>query len=109
MTPAGTSNELDVQNEWEENTHTHTCLFFYLVTTGCFFYISLCDNSINQSNQSICFSMREGDECAIVGDLDEETALLGGSFIERRVPASARKKFFSNPRNLKAYSFKPGG
>ena len=22
-TPAGTSNELDVQNEWEENTHTH--------------------------------------------------------------------------------------
>ena len=30
MTPAGTSNELDVQNEWEENT-TH-CLndrFFY--------------------------------------------------------------------------------
>ena len=24
MTPAGTSNELDVHNEWEENTHTHT-------------------------------------------------------------------------------------
>ena len=24
MTPAGTPNELDVQNEWEENTHTHT-------------------------------------------------------------------------------------
>ena len=23
MTPAGTSNELDVQNEREENTHTH--------------------------------------------------------------------------------------
>ena len=23
MTPAGTSNELDVQNEWEENTHTY--------------------------------------------------------------------------------------
>ena len=22
MTPAGTFNELDVQNEWEENTHT---------------------------------------------------------------------------------------
>ena len=22
MTPAGTSNELDVQNEWEENIHT---------------------------------------------------------------------------------------
>ena len=22
MAPAGTSNELDVQNEWEENTHT---------------------------------------------------------------------------------------
>ena len=26
MTPAGTSNELDVQNGWEENTHTHTLL-----------------------------------------------------------------------------------
>ena len=25
MTPAGTFNELDVQNEWEENTHTHIC------------------------------------------------------------------------------------
>ena len=24
MTPAGTSNELEVQNEWEEKTHTHT-------------------------------------------------------------------------------------
>ena len=24
MTPAGTSNKLDVQNEWEENTHTHS-------------------------------------------------------------------------------------
>ena len=24
VTPAGTSNELDVQNEWEENTHKHT-------------------------------------------------------------------------------------
>ena len=26
VTPAGTSNELDVQNEWEENIHTHTVL-----------------------------------------------------------------------------------
>ena len=24
VTPAGTSNELDVQHKWEENTHTHT-------------------------------------------------------------------------------------
>ena len=24
VTPAGTSNELDVQNEWEKNTHTQT-------------------------------------------------------------------------------------
>ena len=27
MTLAGTSNELDVQNEWEENTHTNTELY----------------------------------------------------------------------------------
>ena len=26
MTPAGTSNELDVQNGWEENTHTYLTL-----------------------------------------------------------------------------------
>ena len=26
MTPAGTSNELDLQNEWEKNTHTHSRL-----------------------------------------------------------------------------------
>ena len=26
MAPAGTSNELDVQNEYEENTHTHSGL-----------------------------------------------------------------------------------
>ena len=31
VTPAGTSNELDVQNEWEENTHTHCmyCIQFF--------------------------------------------------------------------------------
>lgn len=49
-----------------------------------------------------------GDEAAIVGDLGEETALLGASFMDGNVPASARKKFFSSPRNLQAYSFKPG-
>ena len=30
VTPAGTSNELDVQNEWEENTHTHIILIVSL-------------------------------------------------------------------------------
>ena len=29
MTPAGTSNELDVQNEWEENTHTPSTFVFH--------------------------------------------------------------------------------
>ena len=28
VTPAGTSNELDVQNVWEEIIHTHTHIFF---------------------------------------------------------------------------------
>ena len=28
VTPAGTSNELGVQNKWEENTHTHTHTHF---------------------------------------------------------------------------------
>ena len=30
MTPAGTSNELDVQNEWEQNTHTHTHYRYFI-------------------------------------------------------------------------------
>ena len=30
MTPAGTSNELDVQNGWEENTHTlYVCMYVW--------------------------------------------------------------------------------
>ena len=42
MTPAGMSNELDVQNGWEENTHTHTissycetCYIFILILVHC--------------------------------------------------------------------------
>ena len=47
MTPAGTSNELDVQNEWEENTHTHTLVghfFFFLVRKIPFAGIELTSN-----------------------------------------------------------------
>ena len=39
MTPAGTSNELDVQNEWEENTHTHICICLFLNDCSCFLYL----------------------------------------------------------------------
>ena len=37
MNPAGTSNELDVQNEWEENTHTQHTMFWcpYIVSVQC--------------------------------------------------------------------------
>ena len=36
VTPAGTSNAYDVQNEWEENTHTHTVPhFIYLGILVC--------------------------------------------------------------------------
>ena len=36
MTPAGTSNELDIQNEWEEShTHTHCGPVFPLPTSVC--------------------------------------------------------------------------
>ena len=35
MTPAGTSNELDVQNGWEENTHTHTRITLLIVDFVC--------------------------------------------------------------------------
>ena len=37
MTPAGTSNELDAQNEWEENTHTHILLYNSIYSTR--FYV----------------------------------------------------------------------
>ena len=33
MTPAGTSNDLDVQNEWEENTHTHCSIYLVIHNT----------------------------------------------------------------------------
>ena len=33
MTPAGTSNELDVQNGWEENTHTPTGRYSFMKVT----------------------------------------------------------------------------
>ena len=33
MTPAGTSNELDVQNEWEENTHNTLPFHFCMEST----------------------------------------------------------------------------
>ena len=34
VTPAGTSNELDVQNEWEENTHTLQSILVVLNKCG---------------------------------------------------------------------------
>ena len=34
MTPAGTSNELDVQNEWEENTNTHNIVIINTITNS---------------------------------------------------------------------------
>ena len=42
VTPAGTSNELDVQNEWEENTHTHSEYYvpWYVQPFFCIFVIS---------------------------------------------------------------------
>ena len=44
MTPAGTSNELDVQNEWKENTHT---------THSSNSTTNSIDNNINSTNNSI--------------------------------------------------------
>ena len=35
MTPAGTSNELDVQNGWEDNTHIHNGFVFVFVWCPC--------------------------------------------------------------------------
>ena len=35
MTPAGTSNELDVQKGWEENTHTQVDEEQWKITQGC--------------------------------------------------------------------------
>ena len=41
MTPAGTSNELDVQNGWEENTHTHKVGFPTVKETNFFAFYEL--------------------------------------------------------------------
>mmetsp|Transcript_31648 Transcript_31648/g.41824 ORF Transcript_31648/g.41824 Transcript_31648/m.41824 type:complete len:748 (-) Transcript_31648:124-2367(-) len=51
---------------------------------------------------------RHGMESPVSGELEENTTLLGGLFTEGAVPASARKRFFSKPRNLQQYYFEPG-
>ena len=47
VTPAGTSNELDVQNEWEENTHTWYCTVLY--------YYTLTNYSAGADSRVFCF------------------------------------------------------
>ena len=39
MTPADASNELDVQNEWEENTHKHTNTLLLLLSSHMLFVV----------------------------------------------------------------------
>ena len=54
MTPAGTSNELDVQNEWEENTHTLEKE--YSTDCGIYIYILLfCKHPIQYYRGSIIY------------------------------------------------------
>ena len=54
MTPAGTSNELDVQNGWEENTHTHTAkrrFIHMIVLVLLYVYVEQQNNyTINEGN-----------------------------------------------------------
>ena len=63
MTPAGTSNELDVQNGWEENTHTHssvlvfTYVFVCIVTAVCIVVVYV--PSIISSSALLVVSMKE--------------------------------------------------
>ena len=53
MTPAGTSNELDVQNEWEENTHTHTQHIIDRMVTFIIILVSVAESVRTQVNQSL--------------------------------------------------------
>ena len=46
VTPAGTSNELDVQHEWEENTHTHTHCYLSVYYIQYCTYALLCDDHL---------------------------------------------------------------
>ena len=49
VTPAGTSNELDVQNGWEENTHTH-CYNMHTESVLCIHaYILLYTHVLNKT------------------------------------------------------------
>ena len=67
MTPAGTSNELDVQNEWEKNTqktHTYSILMYILLFTQA--PIPVCpDGTIIDSSSTILVTMY--DYCGYVG------------------------------------------
>ena len=46
MTPAGTSNELDVENKWEENTNTH---YYYCPLL----YIGRCNTFCSSSTTTV--------------------------------------------------------
>ena len=56
VTPAGTSNELDVQNEWEKKTHTHTVPLLLLLPSFCMIYYGSAIDCVRRSTGKILFS-----------------------------------------------------
>ena len=78
MTPAGTSNELDVQNGWEENTHTHIAVQQYIQ------YRMVCSHVVSnsvlfaESGDTISlFANKEGSssERRMEGGIADETSM----------------------------------
>ena len=62
MTPAGTFIELDVQNEWEESTHTlptttTTCIFIKSPSRATIFYGNLLRLILRRNLRNVLFSM----------------------------------------------------
>ena len=114
------SNELDVQNEWEENTHTHTLLLVCCTTTTqpTVFSSIVCDygpgsitrlnksNSISTNNVSLPLKGANRDD-DLHADVEQEAALDTLCLQELLVvdlARTSRSRFLENPRLVRLFN-----
>ena len=96
MTPAGTSNELDVQNEGEVNTHTHTHTIHdcSLNPVFCFLYSKILP--VTKMRLNVCFN-----EMALFGPF---VALIKGCSSYGRNGGQPTQEEVANPQGMKVFT-----
>ena len=88
MTPAGTSNEFDVQNGWEENTHTHT----HIAVQQYIQYTMVCSHV---GSNSVLFA-ESGDTTSLFANKE-------GSSLERRMEGGIADETSMPPLNCECF------